>query len=310
MAPAPLPGADGQLEYHVSKEELVQLSLALQALPAPPIPVCLEVGSTEALAPNQRKAFNVATSQLLADMGTECKYVSSHNAIGALLLFWRWSGRMRTEEHKATLVRKKEKLVLDMTKAFLDEKCREGGACDGEFSLATFQALTRGWIEAHVPPEVSVKVWFPEKPAVEFESPLHVAVAGYCYAQGVFYSAGGPKLACEVHRRIEADYQSKVVQEAAGEEQGLDPEAVRSPEMEMSRLYSHSPFEALAALCGARILNDAVHGFHRTEADASADTSVEECARLLVEASISEFRRRHAGTAEAGEVVRAADGGL
>lgn len=299
MAPAPVPSANAELEYRVSKEELVQLSLALQALPAPPIPVCLEVGSTDALAPNERKAFNVATSQLLADVGTECKYVSSHNAIGALLLFWRWGGRMRTEEHKAVLVRKKEKLVLDMTKAFLDEKCREGGACDGEFSLATFQTLTRGWIEAHVPPEVSVKVWFPEKPAVEFECPLHVAVSGYCYAQGVFYSAGGPKLACEVHRRIQADYQGKVAQQAAGEEQGLDPEAVRSPEMEMSRLYSHSPFDALVALCGARILNDAMHGFHRTEAEGSATASVEECARLLIEASITEFRRRHAGTAEA-----------
>ena len=77
--------------------------------------------------------------------------------------------------------------------------------------------------------------------------------------------------------------------------------------MEMSRLYGHSPFEALVALCGARILTDAVHGFHRTEAEAGADTSVEECARLLVEVSIREFRRRHAGTAEAEADVRAGD---
>lgn len=283
---------DHERRFQVSRKELAQLVLSVNTLPFPPIPVNVDIKTTEQFPETHRKALNLATSAMVQECKTGCEYVSSHNAVAALMLYHRWSGALHDAARKEEVQGVKGRLVLELITDFCGEnKTQHSDTPRIEFLYEAFQRITKAWLESYATTGLDIVVEFPARVQIAQESPLHAAMAGYCYTQGFVYSQKNEKLRCPTHEQVKDEYERMTREEAEeGDAQPMDDAGCRGMEMEMTRIYGRSEYEALLALCGTRIMKDTLYGFvpENTEtqlsvaeqAEALARTAVQTCDRL------------------------------
>jgi hypothetical protein len=278
---------DHERRFQVSRKELAQLVLSVNTLPFPPIPVNVDIKTTEEFPETHRKALNLATSAMVQECKTGCEYVSSHNAVAALMLYHRWSGALGDAARKEEVQSVKGRLVLELITDFCGEsKTQQSDTPRVEFLYEAFQRITKAWLESYATTGLDIAVGFPARVSIAHESPLHAAMAGYCYTQGFVYSQKNEKLRCPTHEQVKAEYERMTREEAEeGDAQAMDDAGCRAMEMEMTRIYGRSEYEALLALCGTRIMKDTLYGFvpENTETQLSVAEQAEALARMAVQ---------------------------
>ena len=267
--------------FRLSKKELASVGLTVNVLPFPPVPVRIAISTTDAFPAGQRKALNVATSQLVSESSGDAGFVSSHNAIAGLMLYHRWSGvgadQLAAQQH----IDRRGKLVLGMMEQFCEEHSEHASDTPRTpFIERVFRDMNKRWIESFATVGLDIRVTFPGASDILAESPMHAAMAGYCYSQGFLYSQKNPVLRCSAHTDVQTEYQQMLDAERDGDAQALDDSECRGAEMEMTRIYGRSSYDALKVLCGVRIMKDTLYGFVRNKAH-SGDAVHEQARKLL-----------------------------
>ena len=267
--------------FRLSKKELASVGLTVNVLPFPPVPVRIAISTTDAFPAGQRKALNVATSQLVSESSGDAGFVSSHNAIAGLMLYHRWSG-VGADQHAAQQhIDRRGQLVLWMMEQFCEEHSEHASDTPRTpFIERVFRDMNKRWIESFATVGLDIRVTFPGALDILAESPMHAAMAGYCYSQGFLYSQKNPVLRCSAHTDVQAEYQKMLDAERDGDAQALDDSECRGAEMEMTRIYGRSSYDALKVLCGVRIMKDTLYGFVRNKAH-SGDAVHEQARKLL-----------------------------
>ena len=114
--------------------------------------------------------------------------------------------------------------------------------------------------------------------AITYEHPLHIAMAHYCYSQGVLYSNKSSKVTCPVHHELEARY-SEIKTEQ-------EPDMVKQEHLEIAEMYSEFSYSKLLNLCYNRLPTDSLYGHNYAESD-----NVYENAKLLLDLSVINYNK-------------------
>jgi len=183
------------------------IHIMLGALPFLPLPVVLEMDHS-AMRAEELEAFVVLTLVFANDSARGNRTVNSNSLFAVLGLFHKWSGRCADNPTNTRAKMAKKDYTLELVDAALSCRCGPGCAqfvgTDAR-AAEMFLATTRAWIAWYLPGGVTVAVRLPAQLGVLREGPLHVSMAHYCHAQGVFYSSKGSLLVCAFHQQLQAD---------------------------------------------------------------------------------------------------------
>jgi len=299
------------MRLSLSKKEVAEIHLMLTTLPIPPIPVVLTMVYEHLEDSEVKAAFEMATSTLVKDSQTDDGIVNSHSIFAALSFFAKWSASTGADPLKKQedMQHKKDASLLRIISSVLDynEKATTGLDVDAKDDaiLQLFITASQEWINTYLPDNISVTIRpAPNNKTIGFEHDLHIAMAHYCYSQGVLYNSKNSALMCKVHDGLYHDFLEK--QKNATEDDAADQivsgesgtATCTLEHMEIAAMYSQFPYHKMMLLCFERLLQDCLYG-HTTPAD---DGSVQQNARDLLKISFTNYKNMTSKTASLGSL--------
>jgi len=299
------------MRLSLSKKEVAEVHLMLTTLPIPPIPVVLTMVYEHLEDSEVKAAFEMATSTLVKDSLSDDGIVNSHSIFAALSFFAKWSASTGVDPLKKQedMQHKKDASLLRIISSVLDynEKTTTGlgvGAKDDDI-LQIFITASQEWINTYLPDNISVTIRpAPNNKTIGFEHDLHIAMAHYCYSQGVLYNSKNSALMCKVHDGLYNDFlqqQKNATEDDAADQivSGESGTATSTLEhMEIAAMYSQFPYHKMMLLCFERLLQDCLYG-HTTPAD---NNSVQQNARDLLKMSFTNYTNMTSKTVSMGSL--------
>ena len=271
-----------RMQLSLSKKDVAQLHIMLSTLPIPPLPVALTLDTSRMQPGDVKTSFDMATVQIAKDAISGDKIVNTHSIVASMSFFTTWNVEKNTDDSRRAIMHAKEAAILALIKKVIkySETCRdEKLACTDEGVSQIFFDTTVAWIGCNMPDDADLLMTKSlDFSAITYEHPLHVAMAHYCYSQGVLYSNKNSKVCCEVHHELEARYNAKKTDEEA------DP--VRQEHLEIAEMYSEFSYSKLLNLCYTRLLKDSLYGHDYAESD-----NVYENAKQLLDLSVSNYNK-------------------
>ena len=279
------------MRLSLSKKEVAEIHLMLTTLPIPPIPVVLTMVYEHLEDSELKAAFEMATSSLVQDARTDDGIVNSHSIIAALSLFAKWSASTGANPLKKQeeMQNNKDASLLRIISSVLDynDNTTTGLVVDAKDDeiLQIFIKASQEWINTYLPDDISVTIRpAPNNKTIGFEHDLHIAMAHYCYSQGVLYNSKKSTLMCKVHDGLYNDFLEK--QKNATEDDETETAACAVEHMEIAAMYSQFPYHKMMLLCYERLLHDCLYG-HTTPV---VGGSVQQNARDLLKMSFSNYK--------------------
>lgn len=256
-----------EMRISASPKEVAELQVALATLPFPPLPVRVQITNNISVEQDKdgHNAFAMATLELTNDAKKGDGIINSHNAIAALLLFWRWGGKA-SSYYVDSMDRQKSATVLALMHGALQLMTRECIVPDDDKGIyALYFGITQRYLDAMMPQEARILLSpVDEYAALGHEHILHIAMAHYCYCQGEMYSRRKGLDKCLVHQAVREQYKAKCARAREDpdgpEARSVDKETVREKGMEMAEIYSQNTLCKLLALCFVRLKNDTLYG--------------------------------------------------
>ena len=270
------------MQLSLSKKDVAQLHIMLSTLPIPPLPVSLTLETSRMQEGDIKTSFNMATVQIAKDATTGDKIVNTHSIVASMSFFAIWNVDKNTDESRRSIMHAKEAVVLALIKRIIcySEKCRDDNvACTDEGVSKIFFDTTVSWIACNMPEDADLSMTSNlDFSAITYEHPLHIAMAHYCYSQGVLYSNKSSKVMCPVHQELESRYSEL----KTGEEPGM----VKQEHLEIAEMYSEFSYSKLLNLCYNRLLTDSLYGHNYAQSD-----NVYENAKLLLDLSVVNYNK-------------------
>ena len=270
------------MQLSLSKKDVAQLHIMLSTLPIPPLPVSLTLETSRMQEGDIKTSFNMATVQIAKDATTGDKIVNTHSIVASMSFFAIWNVDKNTDDSRRSIMHAKEAVVLALIKRIIcySEKCRDDNvACTDEGVSKIFFDTTLSWIACNMPEDADLNMTSNLNfSAITYEHPLHIAMAHYCYSQGVLYSNKSSKVMCPVHQELESRYSEL----KTGEEPGM----VKQEHLEIAEMYSEFSYSKLLNLCYNRLLTDSLYGHNYAQSD-----NVYENAKLLLDLSVVNYNK-------------------
>ena len=251
------------MRLSLSKKEVAEIHLMLTTLPIPPIPVVLTMVYEHLEDSELKAAFEMATSSLVQDARTDDGIVNSHSIIAALSLFAKWSASTGANPLKKQeeMQNNKDASLLRIISSVLDynDNTTTGLVVDAKDDeiLQIFIKASQEWINTYLPDDISVTIRpAPNNKTIGFEHDLHIAMAHYCYSQGVLYNSKKSTLMCKVHDGLYNDFLEKqknaTEDDDANQILGGETEtaACAVEHMEIAAMYSQFPYHKMNGWAG------------------------------------------------------------
>jgi len=219
----------------------------------------------------------MATVQIVNDSKTKDRIVNSHSIIASMSFFTQWTSEINTEESKIDIMHKKEAAILSLIKNIIEysETCKNNKTSYSDIEIANiFLIVSKKWIDCVLPKMVELDMaMVPDFSKIDYEHPLHIAMAHYCYSQGVLYSNRNSKVTCEVHIAFQEKYNKNIT-------------GNRLEHQEIAEMYSEFSYVKLLNLCFQRLLKDSLYGH-----DYSEKSDVYENAKELLDLSVINYNK-------------------
>lgn len=271
-----------KMQLSLSKKDVAQLHIMLSTLPIPPLPVALTLDTSRMPPGDIKTSFGMATVQIAKDSISDDKIVNTHSIIASMSFFTTWNVEKNTDDSRRAIMHAKEAVILSLIKEIIrySETCRnEQVACTDEGVSKIFFDTTVSWIACNMPDNADLIMTNSlDFSTITYEHPLHIAMAHYCYSQGVLYSNKTSKVCCELHQSLEARYTAMKTDEET------DP--VKQEHLEIAEMYSEFSYSKLLNLCYTRLLKDSLYGHNYAESD-----NVYENAKLLLDLSVTNYNK-------------------
>jgi len=282
-----------KMRLSLSQKEVAEIHLMLTTLPIPPMPVGLTMQYGLLEDTEEKAAFEMATSTLVKDSLADDGIVNSHSIFAALSFFAKWSASTGTDplQKHTDMQLKKDASLLRFIKSVLDynetaASCASTDAKDAAI-LQLFITASQEWINTYLPQHIRITIHpAPKNKDIGFEHDLHIAMAHYCYSQGVLYNSKDSVLMCKVHDGLYSDFleqQKKTAEDSAAGEDVLEK---THEHMEIAAMYSQFPYHKMMQLCFDRLLQDCLYG-HKNP---NADCDVQQNARDLLKMSFANYK--------------------
>lgn len=294
-----------EMRLSLSKKEVAEIHLMLTTLPIPPIPVAISMDYEHLEDTELKAAFEMATLSLVKDSLSDDGIGNSLSIFAALSFFVKWSASTGVDPVKKhqDMQHKKDASLLRIISNVLDYndtvgKCQPQNKKDDDI-LQLFITASQEWINTYLPDNITIKInAAPNNKTIGFEHDLHIAMAHYCYSQGVLYNSKNSNLMCKVHDRL---YNTFLEEQKCTKEEDVIKEAVDGvvntasthEHMEIAALYSQFPYHKMMLLCFDRLLQDCLYG-HKTP-DSSGN--VQQNARDLLKMSFANYESMTSKTA-------------
>jgi len=283
------------MRLSLSKKEVAEIHLMLTTLPIPPIPVVVTLDSSRIVDEELKTAFQMATVPIVHDSSLQDGIVNAHSVIAAMSFFNKWSVASTSSDDVARqndIQNKKDACLLRIIASILDYNSQtklSPSASKDDDILQIFVTASQDWVNTYLPECISVGVDIaPKNKVIGFEHDMHVAMAHYCYSQGVLYNSKDSKLKCTVHDALYNDY-LKLVEETAEDISADENSGSHREEMhehiEIAKMYSQFPYHKMLLLCFDRLLKDCLYG-HTLEVPGN---DVEQNARDLLKVSFDNY---------------------
>jgi len=256
------------MRLSLSKKEVAEVHLMLTTLPLPPIPIILEMDVTKLEDGELKTAFEMATSSIVKDSQLHDGIVNAHSVFAALSFFVKWSAAptQAGTARPMDMQHKKDASLLRIISSILDFNEREHSsthsATRDDDILQLFVVASQDWVNTYLPDTITIAIKAaPKNKTIGFEHDMHIAMAHYCYAQGVLYNSKDSRLMCTVHDGLYNDY----VQMAKKAAEDAEPNDAGKPEhnlehIEIAKMYSQFPYHKMLLLCYDRLLRDCLYG--------------------------------------------------
>ena len=244
------------MQLSLSKKDVAQLHVMLSTLPIPPLPVLLKMDVSKMSAGDTRTSFEMATVQIVKDAQCEDNIVNSHSIIASMSFFSQWNSINTNDEAKRVMMHEKEAVILSLIKNVIrySETCKKKCKSYNDKEIGDlFLEVSRAWVHCALPVEVQLQIELcSDLSRITYEHPLHVAMAHYCYSQGVLYSNKTSKLCCEVHTGFQEVYAN-------------GPTRLNQEHLQIAEMYSTFSYVKLLNLCFTRLLKDSLYGHNYNE---------------------------------------------
>ena len=286
------------MRLSLSKKEVAEIHLILTTLPIPPIPVALKMNYEQLEDAELKAAFEMATCSLVKDSLSDDGIVNSHSIFAALSFFVKWSASTGTDPLKKhqDMQHKKDASLLRIIARVLDYSetlASTKHTTNDDDILQLFITSSQEWINTYLPDTIMITISpAPKNKTIGFEHDLHIAMAHYCYSQGVLYNSKNSTLVCKVHDRLYHDFLEQ--QKSAAEDVVLDKvvtgddtdnAATTFEHMEIAAMYSQFPYHKMMLLCFDRLLQDCLYGYTAH----NSDENVQQNARDLLKMSFANY---------------------
>jgi len=273
------------MRLSLSKKELSEVHLMLTTLPIPPIPISVQIDTERMPDGDQKTAFHMATTSVVQDSLLADCIVNSHSVFAALSFFVKWSvtPNSSAEEHKE-IQNKKDAALLRIISSVLDYNEASQARVDvdeDDTVLAIFIKASQEWINMYLPDTITITIAAaPENMTIGFEHDLHIAMAHYCYSQGVLYNSKDSALLCSVHDGLYNDYiaQSKLDAEDNDADPPCCSDGAPGPvvgqtneHLDITEMYSKFPYHKMLLLCYNRLVTDCLYGHSHTSTGPQAN---------------------------------------
>jgi len=276
------------MRLSLSQKEVAEIHLMLTTLPIPPMPVVFTMEYALFEDAEAKAAFEMATSTLVKDSLADDGIVNSHSIFAALSFFAKWSASTGTDPLKkhSDMQLKKDASLLRFIASVLDYNetaatCANTDAKDAAI-LQLFITASQEWINTYLPENIGITICAaPKNKTIGFEHDLHIAMAHYCYSQGVLYNSKDSILMCKVHDGLYSDFLEQ--EKHAAEEVGVEK---THEHMEIAAMYSQFPYHKMMQLCFDRLLQDCLYG-HKNP---NSDGDVQKNARDLLKMSFVNYK--------------------
>ena len=282
------------MRLSLSKKEVAEIHLMLTTLPIPPIPITIDMDVTKLEDGELKTAFEMATSSIVKDSQQQDGIVNAHSVFAALSFFVKWTSPPTPEgaARQTDMQHKKDASLLSIIASILDFNEREHSdanvATRDDDILQVFVKASQQWINTYLPDTITIAIKAaPQNKTIGYEHDMHIAMAHYCYAQGVLYNSKDSRLLCTVHDGLYNDY-LKTVKQAA---EDVDVNTQEKPEdtrehIEIAKMYSQFPYHKMLLLCYDRLLKDCLYG-HTLQVPGN---DVEQNARDLLKVSFENYK--------------------
>ena len=282
-----------KMRLSLSQKEVAEIHLMLTTLPIPPMPVGLTMQYGLLEDTEEKAAFEMATSTLVKDSLADDGIVNSHSIFAALSFFAKWSASTGTDplQKHTDMQLKKDASLLRFIKSVLDynetvASCASTDAKDAAI-LQLFITASQEWINTYLPEHISITIHpAPKNKDIGFEHDLHIAMAHYCYSQGVLYNSKDSVLMCKVHDGLYSDFLEQQKNTAEDNAAGEDALEKTHEHMEIAAMYSQFPYHKMMQLCFDRLLQDCLYG-HKNP---NSDCDVQQNARDLLKMSFANYK--------------------
>jgi len=297
------------MRLSLSKKEVAEIHLMLTTLPIPPIPLTVDFNTDKLEDGELKAAFEMATAPVVQDSKLSDGIVNAHSVFAAMSFFVKWStspSSIDVSTRQEDIQRKKDASLLGIIASVLDYNTNNvvsPSITPDKDILQIFVTASQAWINTYLPDGISVSVnAAPKNEVIGFEHDMHVAMAHYCYAQGVLYNSKDSRLQCKVHDSLYGDY-LQLVKEAADEIHNEDNSPGTQEKLhehiEIAKMYTQFSYHKMLLLCFDRLLKDCLYG-HTME---TPGNNVEQNARDLLKVSVDNYemmmaKYKHAATSE------------
>jgi len=282
-----------KMRLSLSQKEVAEIHLMLTTLPIPPMPVGLTMQYALLEDTEEKAAFEMATFTLVKDSLADDGIVNSHSIFAALSFFAKWSASTGTNplQKHLDMQLKKDASLLRFIASVLDynETAASYVSTDAKDAaiLQLFITASQEWINTYLPENISITIHpAPKNKDIGFEHDLHIAMAHYCYSQGVLYNSKDSVLMCKVHDGLYSDFLEQQKNTAEDNAAGEDAREKIHEHMEIAAMYSQFPYHKMMQLCFDRLLQDCLYG-HKNP---NSDCDVQQNARDLLKMSFANYK--------------------
>lgn len=254
------------MNFTVPVAEAAQIQIILSTLPIPPLPIIVRVCGKNIESETVKCAFDVVMAEILKSSKTDDKIVNSHSLITAMILLHKWTEYGNSTTTKEKVKTRKEKIVLDMIQAIIiiNKNHDNSSSINTDIAYKLFLDTTIEWINNYKIDGMEVEISGCGLDCIEYEHIIHIAMAHYCFSQGVMYSSKTSVLKCEVHAEMQKEYMELVTRcendSGSCEHLKIDQKNVRKESMEIAEMYSKHVYEKLLLLSYKRIEKDVLYG--------------------------------------------------
>jgi len=290
------------MRLSLSKKEVSEIHLMLTTLPIPPIPISVEIDSERMPDGDQKTAFHMATTPVVQDSMLADGIVNSHSVFAALSFFVKWSvtADSSAEAHKE-IQNKKDAALLRIISSVLDyNEASQARVDEDDAVLGIFIKASQEWINTYLPDTITITIAAaPKNKTIGFEHDLHIAMAHYCYAQGVLYNSKDSALLCSVHDGLYNDYlaQSKLdAEDDAAADPPCSSDAAPGPvvghtheHLDITEMYSKFPYHKMLLLCYNRLVTDCLYGHSHRHSSTGLQANPNQNARDLLDISFANY---------------------